>query len=136
MDVPAAARSPLRHRLHTVIFEADTPVGKAFDVALLLAIVASVVAVCLESVASIEDRYGDIAPTTVLGKFIASAVMILGYGIIAVPTGIVGVELHRASRAPPASTQACPACGAGRHATDARYCRRCGAWLHPEKPAP
>ena len=47
---------PWRHRMHEVIFEADTPSGKAFDVALLLAIVLSVVAVLLESVAGIRAR--------------------------------------------------------------------------------
>jgi voltage-gated potassium channel len=282
MRVPAAGHSPLRHRLHTVIFEADTPLGKAFDIALLLAILVSVVAVCLESVASIDAEYGDllravewgltiaftieyllrlccvkrplryafsfyglvdllailptylslvisgarpltviralrllrvfrvlklghfvaeaevlmraliasrrkilvflgtvltlililgtlmylvegdesgftsipesvywaivtlttvgygdIAPATVLGKFIASFVMILGYGIIAVPTGIVGVEIYQSTkRAPPVSTQACPDCSREGHDPDARYCKHCGASLHPEEPAP
>jgi voltage-gated potassium channel len=50
--------------------------------------------------------YGDIAPTTVLGKFLASIVMIMGYGIIAVPTGIVTVELASAQRKT-VSTQSC-----------------------------
>jgi voltage-gated potassium channel len=264
----------LRHRLHTVIFEADTPLGKAFDVGLLLAIVVSVFAVSLESVPSIRAEYGpllraiewfltiaftaeyllrlacvrrplryatsfygvvdllsilpsylslvfagthslaiirafrllrvfrvfklahfvaeaqilgralvaarrkilvflgtvltlifvlgtlmylvegeaggftsipesmywavvtmttvgygDIAPITVLGKFIASVVMICGYAIIAVPTGIVGVELARASAVRPISTQACPSCGLEGHDPDARFCKHCGASL-------
>jgi voltage-gated potassium channel len=81
--------------------------------------------------------YGDIAPATVLGKLIASVVMIVGYGIIAVPTGIVGVELHRASRARPITTQACPACSLEGHDADARHCKHCGAQLHPDRgPAP
>jgi voltage-gated potassium channel len=54
--------------------------------------------------------------------------MLTGYGIIAVPTGIVTVELTRAT-AQPVSTQACPACGLGAHEFDAVYCRRCGAKL-------
>ena len=75
--------------------------------------------------------YGDIAPQTAVGKMLASFVMILGFGIIAVPTGIVSTELARASLRPePISTQACPSCGAGAHAADARFCRRCGAALH------
>ena len=281
MDEPAPTRSPLRARLHTVIFEADTPGGKAFDVALLIAILLSIAVVCLESVAEYRAQYrtllrtvewvltvlftveyllrlycvgkplqyarsfygvvdllailptylslvfpgahsliiirvlrllrvfrvfklghfvqeaeilrlaltnsrrkilvfiggvlslvlilgtlmyivetgsdggftnipesvywaivtmttvgyGDIAPATVLGKFIASFVMILGYGIIAVPTGIVGVEMHRASRSVEGadiSTQACPACAAEGHVPEAAFCNRCGAALYPE----
>ena len=54
--------------------------------------------------------------------------MLTGYGIIAVPTGIVTAELTRAS-AQPVSSQACPGCGLGAHEFDARYCRRCGAKL-------
>ena len=274
MNAPAA--ETLRHRLHTVIFEADTPGGKAFDVALLVAILVSVVAVCLESVPSIRAEhgallrdiewgltfaftleyilrlacvkrplryafsfygivdllailpsyvslgfkgshslaviralrllrifrvfklghfvneaevlmramvsarrkilvflgavltfvfilgtlmylvegdeggftsipesvywaivtmttvgYGDIAPVTVLGKFIASIVMLSGYAIIAVPTGIVGVELARAAQHGPLSTQACPSCGGEDHDMDAAYCKHCGSPLHP-----
>jgi voltage-gated potassium channel len=69
--------------------------------------------------------YGDLAPATTVGKMFASFVMILGYGIIAVPTGIVSAELvsktHRG-----VSTQVCRQCMAGNHAPDARFCRRCG----------
>jgi voltage-gated potassium channel len=71
--------------------------------------------------------YGDLAPATVLGKILASAVMILGYGIIAVPTGIVTVELSRRPSA--ISAQACPHCGAEGHDADARFCKYCGARL-------
>ena len=74
--------------------------------------------------------YGDIAPITVLGKFIASLVMIVGYGIIAVPTGIVSVELVRAQPLDPVSTQACPSCGTEDHDHKAVYCHQCGAHLH------
>ena len=49
--------SPLRRRMHEVIFEADTPLGKAFDIALLVVIVASIVIVMLDSVAEIHERY-------------------------------------------------------------------------------
>jgi voltage-gated potassium channel len=72
--------------------------------------------------------YGDIAPQTVLGRFLASIVMIMGYGIIAVPTGIVTVELAGASRKP-ITTQACPLCAAEGHDADAAYCKRCGGKL-------
>jgi voltage-gated potassium channel len=69
--------------------------------------------------------YGDIAPQTPLGKILASAIMIMGYGIIAVPTGIVSVELAGVSRKK-ITTQACPECGAGGHDGDAIHCKYCG----------
>jgi voltage-gated potassium channel len=72
--------------------------------------------------------YGDIAPKTPLGRFVASAVMILGYGIIAVPTGIVTAELVRADRATRNARQ-CPACSRGDHDADAKHCKHCGAAL-------
>jgi voltage-gated potassium channel len=71
--------------------------------------------------------YGDIAPRTALGQLVASMLMILGYGVIAVPTGIVSVELAHATR--PVSRQACPACGAEGHDVDAVHCKYCGAAL-------
>ncbi|OEU52645.1 MAG: ion transporter [Desulfuromonadales bacterium C00003096] len=72
--------------------------------------------------------YGDISPQTALGQTLASLVMILGYSIIAVPTGIVTVEMSQTfSRK--ISTQACPECSAEGHDTDARHCKFCGAAL-------
>lgn len=74
--------------------------------------------------------YGDIAPQTVLGQAIASMIMILGYGIIAVPTGIVGAEVAiNSGDSKQISTQACPDCSAEGHDTDAEYCKHCGARL-------
>ena len=72
--------------------------------------------------------YGDIAPQTVPGKMLASLVMIMGYGIIAVPTGIVTVEMahHRRSQI---STQACPSCSHEGHDADATLCKYCGAQM-------
>jgi voltage-gated potassium channel len=72
--------------------------------------------------------YGDLSPQTPAGKFLASIVMIMGYGIIAVPTGIVTVELGKAA-IKPVSTQACPACGVDGHEHDATFCRVCGERL-------
>ncbi|MDQ4122979.1 MAG: ion transporter [Acidobacteriota bacterium] len=72
--------------------------------------------------------YGDIAPQTPIGKVLASVVMIMGYGIIAVPTGIVTVELSNATRKP-VTTQACPVCSEQGHDIDALYCKYCGARL-------
>jgi voltage-gated potassium channel len=72
--------------------------------------------------------YGDISPNTGTGQFLAAIVMILGYSIIAVPTGIVTVELSQAYSAK-TSSQACPDCSAEGHDKDAEYCKFCGAKL-------
>ncbi len=71
--------------------------------------------------------YGDIAPVTGLGQVIASGIMILGYAIIAIPTGIITVEMARQSRN--ARNDVCAQCGAKDHSDDARYCRACGGAL-------
>ncbi len=69
--------------------------------------------------------YGDISPQTDFGQALAAIIMIIGYGIIAVPTGIVTVELsHAVHRG--VSTQACPACGREGHDKDAKFCKYCG----------
>ena len=70
--------------------------------------------------------YGDIAPLSAPGKILASALMILGYGIIAVPTGIVTLELDRVTRR---DTRKCEGCGSHRHEPDASYCKYCGTAL-------
>jgi voltage-gated potassium channel len=72
--------------------------------------------------------YGDISPQTPLGQIFASIVMICGYGIIAVPTGIVTVAISRASQQP-VSSQVCPRCTAQGHDIDAKYCKYCGSSL-------
>ncbi len=77
--------------------------------------------------------YGDIAPQTALGKFIASAMMLIGYGIIAVPTGILTSELAAEARKnKPESQESCPVCGREGHDGDAVHCKWCGAGLHEE----
>lgn len=73
--------------------------------------------------------YGDISPETPLGQFMASVIMILGYAILAVPTGIVSVELSRAESTKKVSTRACISCGGEDHAHDARFCKYCGEAL-------
>lgn len=72
--------------------------------------------------------YGDISPQTPLGQTLAAMIMILGYGTIAVPTGIVSAEMNRASTRR-ISTQACPQCSAEGHDADAKHCKFCGAAL-------
>ncbi len=73
--------------------------------------------------------YGDIAPATPVGQFIASIVMILGYGIIAVPTGIITAEIAMYKREG-ANTQVCPNCLAESHNPDAVHCYKCGHMLN------
>lgn len=75
--------------------------------------------------------YGDISPQTIIGKFIASNLMLVGYGIIAVPTGIITSELTQASRAKKNTTAdiSCDICGEHKHPQKARYCFKCGHQL-------
>lgn len=70
--------------------------------------------------------YGDIAPVTFLGRFLASIVMIIGYAIIAVPTGILSVEMVKATGT---NTRVCPSCNFDRHDDDSDYCKKCGEEL-------
>jgi len=76
--------------------------------------------------------YGDMSPKTPLGQFLSCIVMMLGYAIIAVPTGIVSVQLHQASNA----VRACRKCGEKSHDRDSVFCRLCGfRLLSPEPPS-
>lgn len=74
--------------------------------------------------------YGDIAPQTPLGQFLASVVMIMGYAVIAVPTGIVSAEMVAQNNIRQNNTQTCRNCSAESHQDDAVYCRRCGQLLN------
>jgi len=74
--------------------------------------------------------YGDVFPATAFGKVVASFIMILGYGIIAVPTGIVTAEFSR-KRKEKVNTQVCPDCTAEGHEMEAKFCNKCGAELNP-----
>lgn len=69
--------------------------------------------------------YGDISPSTALGQMIASLVMIMGYAIIAVPTGILTVEISKVA-ATSTNTRICHNCGWDKHDDDARNCKKCG----------
>lgn len=77
--------------------------------------------------------YGDIAPQTLAGQFMASMIMILGYAIIAVPTGIISVEMARQNRPSRLNTGACGHCGYDKHDEDAKYCKRCGNVLKDDE---
>ena len=87
--------------------------------------------------------YGDIAPVTPVGQIIATIIMILGYGIIAVPTGIVTVEFAKQGGSSPeenkknenqkiihTNTQVCPHCNADNHKDNAIFCYNCGNYLN------
>jgi voltage-gated potassium channel len=71
--------------------------------------------------------YGDIVVTTDAGRFITAALILTGYAIIAVPTGIVAADMARAEKAE--GTRACPACGAQGHGAEALHCSHCGQRL-------
>ena len=73
--------------------------------------------------------YGDITPQTPMGRGLATIIMIMGYGIIAVPTGIVTMELNEANRRM-ANTRTCPSCSAEGHTREASFCWRCGDALY------
>lgn len=74
--------------------------------------------------------YGDIAPQTAVGQLLASLVMILGYGIIAIPTGIVSVEMSKdKSHIIDLNTNTCPNCSADNHKDGSKFCYKCGEKL-------
>ncbi|MBT0608608.1 ion transporter [Aequorivita echinoideorum] len=81
--------------------------------------------------------FGDIAPVTPAGQFLATLIMILGYGVIAVPTGIVSAQyaakgMNENEDYVHVNTQSCRHCNAKRHRDDAKYCHKCGYPLHTE----
>lgn len=81
--------------------------------------------------------YGDIAPVTGLGRFLSSIVMLLGYTIIAVPTGIFSASMVEMARKENGLNEndkrGCPQCGKHHHEKDAIFCNHCGAMLEPEE---
>lgn len=75
--------------------------------------------------------YGDIAPQTVFGQFVASLIMLLGYGIIAVPAGIVTAEINALQNKEIShNTETCPNCAREGHDARAKFCNRCGSLLN------
>jgi voltage-gated potassium channel len=74
--------------------------------------------------------YGDLAPRTDLGQLFASVLMILGYGVIAVPTGIVSAEMVNLKSREKLSNQTCPHCMKEGHDSDATFCKFCGGKLN------
>ncbi len=80
--------------------------------------------------------YGDIAPVTIPGQILAAAVMLLGYAILAVPTGIVTAEIVEQVRPAEVTTRSCPHCTSEGHRSDSRFCRDCGERLSELEPEP
>lgn len=78
--------------------------------------------------------YGDITPQTPLGQALASVIMILGYGVLAVPTGIMSAEMVKSKweNLKDFNTQSCPSCSEENHDNDAIFCKKCGAHLHED----
>ena len=74
--------------------------------------------------------FGDIAPQTPLGQLIASVIMILGYGVIAIPTGIVSSEISKSSKNIDDNTQSCPNCLKEEHKNNSDFCYNCGHLLN------
>ena len=78
--------------------------------------------------------YGDTIPVTAMGKFLASMVMVLGYGVIAVPTGIVTAEISSRVLGPKDRLKIkCAKCGDGDHLQNSYYCHNCGSELPGQK---
>jgi voltage-gated potassium channel len=75
--------------------------------------------------------FGDLVPRTPLGQFITSITILLGYSIIAFPTGIIGAELVTSMRQSSPSRRACTHCATEGHDADAAFCKRCGSKLPP-----
>ena len=74
--------------------------------------------------------YGDISPVTPMGKFVASVVMLIGYAIIAVPTGIITHDIAMAAKQKKELPESCPSCGKEGHEQDALFCKFCGSSLY------
>jgi voltage-gated potassium channel len=108
--------------LGSVVYVVESPYNPTFNT------IPQSIYWCIVTITTVG--YGDISPITPLGKFVASLIMLLGYAVIAVPTGIVTVELTRTSReAEKVSGQTCPACSASGHDPDAKFCKFCGSPL-------
>lgn len=73
--------------------------------------------------------YGDISPQSVVGQFFASVIMIMGYAIIAVPTGIVSAEIAKSPKTGEINTKNCPSCAKDGHDSDSEFCKYCGEEL-------
>lgn len=73
--------------------------------------------------------YGDITPVTNIGQIVSGIIMILGYSVIAVPTGIISAEMINATKKEKGKNKTCPFCGLENNDSDAIFCKRCGSRL-------
>jgi voltage-gated potassium channel len=105
----------------SVVYVVESPVNERFSN------IPQSIYWCIVTITTVG--YGDVFPITPLGKFFASFIMLLGYAIIAVPTGIVTVELTKSARTDQVKGQACPNCSVGGHDPDAVHCKYCGHHL-------
>lgn len=80
--------------------------------------------------------YGDITPMTPIGKVVTAALVLLGYSLIIIPTGILTAEMASHARPTRITTRACPTCMTEGHDADAIFCKRCGERLDPPPPSP
>src|SRR5690554_3464794 len=140
-------RAAWRQTLYRIIFGADTPAGKRFDIALLVLIVLSIALVMIESVPRIHARYGfeleagewfitllfsaeyllRIFCSPKPRKYIFSFLGIVD--LLAIPTGIVSVEMSRTFNEATDEDKKCTHCGKPHHAPEANFCRICGKKL-------
>ena len=86
---------------------------------------------CISTISTVG--YGDIVPLTGMGKFLASVLMILGYGIIAVPTGIISAEMAQRRKKVDVNTRVCAECLNDKHKDNAIFCHKCGSHLDEDK---
>ena len=86
---------------------------------------------CISTISTVG--YGDIVPLTGMGKFLASLLMILGYGIIAVPTGIISAEMVQSRKKVDVNTRVCAECLCDSHKDKAIFCHQCGSHLDDDK---
>lgn len=107
--------------LGSVVYVVEGPINEQFNS------IPQSIYWCIVTITTVG--YGDISPVSPLGKFIASIIMILGYSIIAVPTGIVTVEMAKSVHTDKLSNQSCPSCSREGHDHDAVYCKYCGEKL-------
>ena len=84
------------------------------------------VAICWGITTITTVGFGDVTPKTDFGRFIASLMMLMGWGILAVPTGIVTAEMTARRMERPVGTRRCSECLCEGHDADAGFCRRCG----------
>jgi len=78
--------------------------------------------------------YGDISPVTAFGQLTASVLVLIGYGIIAVPTGIYSAQVYQ-SLSKQKDGRACEECGTSGHQAEAKFCYHCGHPLHTTPPS-